>query len=597
MFKTPQKSKKVMHLCTPPRDFTPKCGGFGHVTTLPQRVTCPDCKNVNPKQLKLGLVMALFIFFFIPSVTHAANFNEDFETFTVGSIASQGNFTIYATGTTQDVATDQFHAGAKSLKMRASGGSQSHVVYTSAPFAGKMGLSFYVRKSSATSFSRMCGWVQTGASNDSCYGQVEFSNAGVIRIQNNSAVNTTVGSYSANTWYKIDMEYTASPEEYRVRVDGGSWTSWISTMGSTANDFSHMDGFKFMQIGTADDLWIDDILPYPPTLPDAITTPVDGESKPVGLFLFEGTCSDIGLNYSMNWRDYNFLSTPNIECQSDGTWFNNYEIVESGGGGKPYYLYNHVTDTYVDIGVIGYLDGLFDWFLSVNYPPLNSENLAEVQEDTDFPIRIYYTIPDGIPVTQYQLVQYTDNTYSTIDETIDDNSIDVLDPDGLGYIDSTDSTTNGVTNYYKAFIGDGDIVSFTITFRLLGSTADGAFPVGLGGDTDLGPVGNTIRLLFIPKPSDLKLALHPAQTMLDQRLAFFYDVGDILSENLTGFTTESPSVTLPVLFGTGPDAELFDWDSSFMVTVGEYCRNVIGILLIVGMCIHGFLFAKHLVET
>lgn len=589
-----KKGKKVLHLCTPPNDFTPKCGGFGHVTTLLQRVTCADCKKVSPKQLIMPLFVALFVFFFIPSVTHAANFNEDFESFTTGSIAGQGNFSIYATGTTQNVATDQFHGGAKSLKMRASGGSQSHVLYTSTPFAGKTGVTFWVRKSSNTSFSRMCGWDTATAS---CYGQVEFSNGGQIRVTDSSGGANNIQAYNANQWYKIDFDYDAVLEKTRVRVDGGSWSSWYTAFGSSSLNFADMDGFKFMQIGTADDLWIDDMAPYPLTLPDAFTYPTDGQMVKAGTVTFTGTCSNPGTHYSMNWRDFNWLSSPNITCSAEGTWSHDYPVTESGGGGKPYYLYNHVTDTSVNIGVIGYLSENFDWLLSVNYPVVDSSGMAKVQENPNFPIRVYYTIPDGIPDTLYQLVRYTDNTYSTIAETVDSAAVSALDSAGLGYIDSHDATTSGVTNYYRAYIGDGDTVSFSVTFRLVGSSDTDSQPALFPEDTDIGPIGNTIRTLFIPKPGQLKETLMPATTMLDQKLAFFYDIGSIITTNLSGFSTENPSIDFTSPVGTSSSASLIDFAAPFMITVSTYIRTTIDVLLWVGGALWAFLYAKRLVET
>lgn len=52
---------------------------------------------------------------------------------------------------------------------------------------------------------------------------VVFDTSGAITLN-----GTNVGSYSANTWYKIDVQFDYTNDRARVSVDGGAYSSYVA---------------------------------------------------------------------------------------------------------------------------------------------------------------------------------------------------------------------------------------------------------------------------------------------------------------------------------------------------------------------------------
>jgi len=70
-----------------------------------------------------------------------------------------------------------------------------------------------------------------------------------------------IGAFSADTWYTIDIDFddAAQPNQYRVRIDGGSWTSWRDVNGSA---YTNIDAFNLLDENTnTHTSWWDDIKP------------------------------------------------------------------------------------------------------------------------------------------------------------------------------------------------------------------------------------------------------------------------------------------------------------------------------------------------
>jgi hypothetical protein len=61
---------------------------------------------------------------------------------------------------------------------------------------------------------------------------VEMSSAGnIVLLSADGDVN--VASYSPDTWYLIDIQYNTHVPKYRVRVNGGAWSSWKAPSGDS----------------------------------------------------------------------------------------------------------------------------------------------------------------------------------------------------------------------------------------------------------------------------------------------------------------------------------------------------------------------------
>ena len=87
-------------------------------------------------------------------------------------------------------------------------------------------------------------WVGDGTTSSSgraCH--VLFSGTD-INWQYGGSYYTLVSSYSINTWYKVDAEFDCSTDQYRVRVDDGSWSDWEDfavVAAATTLDISKME--------------------------------------------------------------------------------------------------------------------------------------------------------------------------------------------------------------------------------------------------------------------------------------------------------------------------------------------------------------------
>lgn len=54
---------------------------------------------------------------------------------------------------------------------------------------------------------------------------IDFDSAG--NILQMGATNTAIDTYSANTWYAIDVEFDCSTDQFRVSIDEGTYSSWF----------------------------------------------------------------------------------------------------------------------------------------------------------------------------------------------------------------------------------------------------------------------------------------------------------------------------------------------------------------------------------
>lgn len=42
------------------------------------------------------------------------------------------------------------------------------------------------------------------------------------------SASTNLGAYALDTWYEVDFEYDASTDQFRARLDGGTYTAWLN---------------------------------------------------------------------------------------------------------------------------------------------------------------------------------------------------------------------------------------------------------------------------------------------------------------------------------------------------------------------------------
>jgi len=83
----------------------------------------------------------------------------------------------------------------------------------------------YVRNSNNTKGYGI--WLASGGFTSSERACFIYFTGGDIKYQSNSSYYTLKSNFVSDTWYKIDIEFDCSTDEYRARVDDSSWTSWV----------------------------------------------------------------------------------------------------------------------------------------------------------------------------------------------------------------------------------------------------------------------------------------------------------------------------------------------------------------------------------
>lgn len=286
--------------------------------------------------------------------------------------------------------------------------------------------------------------------------------------------------------------------------------------------------------------------PLPTPANDTIDNPLDGDYKPTGDYTFSGKCTHPGLNYTLNWRDWNYPTTPNITCNPDYTWSFTYNIAQSGGGGRAYYLYNYETESEVVVSVIGYDPASLEWFASLDYPKLDNNNFAKVQTNAEFPIRIKYTIPEGVDRTQTSILmrKYTDPTFSTVSASIVNNTLSILDELQAGFFDNEISVSDGL-QYFRIDVIDNNTsttqYSQKITIQGTSDTEDTAAQGSILPDNkDLGFWGNLFRDMFVPRPGFMNIRFSEMRENAEIHFPLYFQLSDIVQ----GSASTSSVVTL-----------------------------------------------------
>lgn len=95
---------------------------------------------------------------------------------------------------------------------------------------------------------------------------VRFGPTGNLEIFDNGLGDyQSLGTYSADTTYTIDIEFddNVQPNNYRARVDGGTFSNWFQVNGGS---YTTIERFAFDDSATnAHTVWYDDIGPVLPT--------------------------------------------------------------------------------------------------------------------------------------------------------------------------------------------------------------------------------------------------------------------------------------------------------------------------------------------
>ncbi len=151
---------------------------------------------------------------------------ESSEGYSIGELSGQQSWT--GSGGTISVTNAQAFQGTQSVTVDNTNENRSRTV----PDANTDGTVVYVsmRTDSATTTGNMASFFagNNGASN---IGGAYFNAplAGDFAALRNGGY-TDLGNISANTWYRVGLEFNFTADQFRVNIDGGAFSSWLNNL-------------------------------------------------------------------------------------------------------------------------------------------------------------------------------------------------------------------------------------------------------------------------------------------------------------------------------------------------------------------------------
>lgn len=176
---------------------------------------------------KIYTTIAVF-FLAIPFIVFAAVFlTENFDSYSTGDLNGQGGWSGDASF---DVSTTNPQGGANGIS-RLGDASLKAMDKTITAVTGNKIQSFYLRTSDVTDGGGTGVWFYTSSGATIAYRIRIGVTSGAITLFNGSE-NTISSGLSNATWYQVETEIDTSRDsgngQVRVRVDGGTWSSWFN---------------------------------------------------------------------------------------------------------------------------------------------------------------------------------------------------------------------------------------------------------------------------------------------------------------------------------------------------------------------------------
>lgn len=168
---------------------------------------------------------------------------DNFESYNTGDLLGQGDWDDNPAGYSSDsfdVVSTNCHSGNRCVYH--TGGSGTNLIYKAFTAVAAGGQVFYVRKDSGDQY--YVGFFDATAQVFLIRMDDDDGNIELIKQAGSSA--TIKSSFSTSTWYKITVEWDASTEGVRGKVDDGAFSSWLTD----GNSFTQIDGVR-LQTGNA----------------------------------------------------------------------------------------------------------------------------------------------------------------------------------------------------------------------------------------------------------------------------------------------------------------------------------------------------------
>jgi len=181
-------------------------------------------------------LLAILLLLALPSQAWAAfSTSDDFDSYGTGDLTGENGGSgwggAWSGSTAYDVTTAVSQSGANSVIYTDNGVEEQIARSFTAMTSGI--ISFYNRKTvTSTNADTPILWFTEGATPDvtNRVGGVGMSGVGAnagFFVQSGST-ESQVQAYSANTWYKVDIEIDCTTDQYRVSIDDGAFSSWYN---------------------------------------------------------------------------------------------------------------------------------------------------------------------------------------------------------------------------------------------------------------------------------------------------------------------------------------------------------------------------------
>ena len=198
---------------------------------------------------------------------------ETFDTLTDGDLSGQGSGTGWSgnwsqvagtgTATVQGTVTQ---SGAKGVKIADTGGTGEVQIVRQLASATTSGVARCYFRSATTNDNNIDFRLLQGSAEVDSLCSVRLESTGNIEMvygdgAGGNASLVVMSSYSADTWYAIDIEYDTSINQYRARVDGGTWTAWKNFIADrTSTGITYIGIYKNnVGAGTEGDKFFDSV--------------------------------------------------------------------------------------------------------------------------------------------------------------------------------------------------------------------------------------------------------------------------------------------------------------------------------------------------
>lgn len=178
---------------------------------------------IGSYKTKLSAIAIILLFIATPIIVFADTIiEEDFESYSEADLTGQGS---WSGDSSYDVSTSLPYEGTKGVVNADTSGSAKAISKTGTT-TDDGALTFYFRATNNTSeraFILKEGGTQCVYMRFANDGDIEFWDGGTYE---------PLGTYSADTWYEVQLEWRSSDHKIRWNINKGGWTDWDTTQAS-----------------------------------------------------------------------------------------------------------------------------------------------------------------------------------------------------------------------------------------------------------------------------------------------------------------------------------------------------------------------------